>query len=369
MTTPADQESDKPGKLRTWWHPLLAAFLRWQLGSHYQVQEEVPVGKKPLQIDILLLRKTQGELSEEARKILAGLAEYLNDYTLVELKSPSDTLRAGDFQTLLAYALLYRAQNEPTLEPGKLTLIVIAPRLTSPYADELRLLGVTARQETEGIWRLEGGTLGHPAWLLETAVLADRNHPLLSLISPRVLRAGAQTYEELRLAGYTEMVVYMAQQIQQFQQRGKEFAMQHFGSEEEMRQAMRDVLAAMPVEDRLEGLSMRDVLAAMSVEERLKGLSAEQLRQALPPEQLRQALPPEERLKGLEPEQLRQALPPEERLKGLQPEQLRQALPPEERLKGMSLEDRLKGLGAEEMEQLKELLLKQTKADDNSTLG
>ena len=119
MTTPAEQESDKPGKLRTWWHPLLAAFLRWQLGSHYQVQEEVPVGKKPLQIDILLLRKTQGDLSEEARKILAGLAEYLNDYTLVELKSPSDTLRAGDFQTLLAYALLYRAQSDQSAVPPR----------------------------------------------------------------------------------------------------------------------------------------------------------------------------------------------------------------------------------------------------------
>jgi hypothetical protein len=199
---------------------------------------------------------------------------------------------------------------------------VIAPRLTSPYADELRLLGVTALQESEGIWRLGGGTLGHPAWLLETAILADRNHPLLSLISPRFLRAGAQTYDELRLAGYTEMVVYMAQQIQQFQRLGREFAMQHFGSEEEMRQAMRDVLAAMPVEERLEGLSMRDVLAAVSVEERLEGLSAEQLREALPPE---------------------------------------------ERLKGLSLEDLLKGLAPQELEQLKDMLLKQTKADDNST--
>jgi hypothetical protein len=45
------------------------------------------------------LHKTQGELSEMARTLLAGLAEYLNEYTLVELKSPSDTLRAGDFRT------------------------------------------------------------------------------------------------------------------------------------------------------------------------------------------------------------------------------------------------------------------------------
>jgi hypothetical protein len=263
MTTSAEQEDDRPGKIRTWWHPLLASFLRWQLGSHYEVQEEVPVGKKPLQIDILLLHKTQGELAEPTRKILAGLVEYLNDYTLLELKSPSDTLRAGDFQTLLAYALLYRAQNQPMLDPSRLTLVIIAPHLSSPYENELRLLGGTIQQEQAGIRRLQGGTLGHPAWLLETAVLAGQDHPVLSLLSPRFLRQGTQTYEELRQAGYTELVVYMAQQIQQFQRLGKEFAMQHLGSDTEMAQAMRELLASMPPEQRLEGLSPEQLLQAV----------------------------------------------------------------------------------------------------------
>src|SRR5262245_37689791 len=112
MTTPAEPEGSRPGKVRTWWHPLLAGFLRWQLSGHYELQEEVPVGTKPLQIDILLLHKEQGELPERTLRLLAGLVEHLNDYTLVELKSPSDTLRAGDFQTLVAYALLYRSQNQ-----------------------------------------------------------------------------------------------------------------------------------------------------------------------------------------------------------------------------------------------------------------
>src|SRR5215469_7833942 len=118
------QPSAQPGKIRTWWHPLLASLLRWQLGSHYHLEDEVPVGQKPLQIDILLLHKEQGELPPSARQILAGQVEYLNEFTLLEFKSPSDTLRAGDFQTFLAYALLYRAQNHPLLPPGQLNLVV-----------------------------------------------------------------------------------------------------------------------------------------------------------------------------------------------------------------------------------------------------
>ncbi len=311
MTTPAEPEADKPGKIRTWWHPLLAGLLRGPLESHYELFEEVPVGKKPLQIDFLLLHKVQGELPEHARKLLTALAEYLNEYTLVKLKSPSDTLRAGDFRTLIAYALLYCAQRQTALDPARMTLIVIAPHLSSPCEEEMRLLGVAARQERPGVHRLQGGMLGlHPGWLLESTVLYGPDHPVLSLVSPRFLQQPHETYAMLRQAGYTDLVVYMVQQVQQFRRLGREFAMQHLGSEDEMPHVWRGLLAGMTAEERLEGLS---------AEERLKGL------------------PPEERLKGL---------PPEERLKGL---------PPEERLKGLSFE---------ELDRLKALLQQRTKRDD-----
>jgi hypothetical protein len=198
------QPDSKPGKIRTWWHPLFANFLRWQLGGHYQLEEEVPVGQKPLQIDVLLLRKQQGNLPAHALQILAGLAEYLNEITLLEFKSPSDTLRAGDLQTFLAYALLYRAQNDPLLAPDKLHLLVLAPRLTKAYREELQALAVTAQEEQPGIWSLHGGPVNHRTWVLETAVLAGLDHPLLTLFSPQFLHQGQQMYAELRAGGYTE---------------------------------------------------------------------------------------------------------------------------------------------------------------------
>jgi hypothetical protein len=292
---PAEASAGKPGKVRTWWHPLLAGLLRWQLGSHYRLQEEVPVGQKPLQIDVLLVRKIEGELPEEARQMLAGLAEHLNEFTLVELKSPSDTLRAGDFQTFLAYALLYRAQNEPLLPPDKLHLLVVAPHLSRPYREELRTLGVTPRQEEPGVWALEGGVAVHRTWLLETGGLAGVQHPLLTLFSPQFLRQGPQIYVQLRQAGYGKMVVYMAQQIEQFRRQGAEFAMQHLGAEDEMKQAWREFLATLPPEERLEGLSPEERLGGLSPKVRVKGLS---------PEERLEGLSPEERLKGLTPTEL-----------------------------------------------------------------
>jgi hypothetical protein len=88
MNAPSPQpsgppEAATPGKIRTWGHPLLASLLRWQLGSHYHLEEEVPVGQKPLQIDILLLHQEQGELppsalqGSQARRRFRGLGAPL----------------------------------------------------------------------------------------------------------------------------------------------------------------------------------------------------------------------------------------------------------------------------------------------------
>jgi hypothetical protein len=267
-----------PGKVRTWWHPLLAGLLRWQLSPAYQVSEEVPVGTKPLQIDILLLRRESGELPDSVKKLLAGIAEHLNDYTLLELKGPTDTLRAGDFRTLVAYAHLYCAQMVPLLEPGRLSLLVLAPRLTRPYRDELRACGVAAQAESPGTWRLEG-PLMYPLWVLETEALAGGEHPLLTVFSPAMLKERRRVLRELRLGGHEELLVYMAQQIQQFHVAGEEFAMQHLGTQEleQMKHDLwREIRDEMTPQERLEGLSP---------EERLEGLSPEELLAALTPEQ------------------------------------------------------------------------------------
>ena len=89
----------------------------------------------------------------------------------------------------------------------------------------------------------------------------------------------------LQHGGYTEMVAYLAQQIHLFRRLGKEFAMQHLGSEE-LQRVWRDILADTPPEERLEGLS---------AEERLKGLSAEEL------ERLRQLLQTQGKANGSSP--------------------------------------------------------------------
>ncbi len=294
----SDDPNSQPGKTRTWWHPLLVNLLRWQLGSHYRVDEEVAVGQKPLQIDVILILKEQGELPTHARDMLAGLVEHLGESTLIEFKSPSDTLRAGDLHTFLAYSLLYRAQNEPLLDRSKLHLVVIAPRLTKPFVDELGILGVTAEAEEAGVWRLHGGAVVHPMWVLATEELAGVEHPLLTVMSPTFRRDRFAVYDSLSRVGYDDMMVYVVQQISHFHLSGKDFAMQHLGVNKEMHLALREVLKKLPLEDRL------STVEDLPAEVRLRGLPAEERLRGLPAEERLKGLPAEERLKGLTPEEL-----------------------------------------------------------------
>ncbi len=147
----------------------------------------------------------------------------------------------------------------------------------------------------------------HPTWVLETEVLAGLDHPLLTLFSPTFLQDRLATYRVLRDGGYTELVVYLAQQVQQFHSLGEEFAMQHLGAEKDLAKVMREIYESMSPKERLEVFGTDPRLEkSLSPEERLEGISAEERLQSLSPDERLKGLSPEERLQGLTPEQLEQ---------------------------------------------------------------
>jgi hypothetical protein len=57
-------------------------------------------------------------------------------------------------------------------------------------------------------------------------------------------------------------------------------------------------------------------------------------------------------------------LSPEERLRGLPPEAILHGFSPEERLRGLPPEERLRGLSSQELTRLRELLDRQSEAND-----
>src|SRR5208337_2432259 len=147
----SSERGDQPGKTRTWWHPLLARMLDFVLASAFKVEEEVLVGKMPLRVDILLVRREAGQLSEAARRELSALVPLLNRFTLIEFKGPTDVLERGDFAQLLGCSYLWHSQQRELVPHEEVSLVVLAPAVSAPLGDELRFLGFHASQHEPGI--------------------------------------------------------------------------------------------------------------------------------------------------------------------------------------------------------------------------
>ena len=145
MTEPeqpdASDRADRPGKTRTWWHPLLARLLDHELATAYTVWEEVLVGTLPLRVDILLIRRETGQLSEAHRRDLSVLVPLLNRFTLIEFKGPTDKLEPGDLAQLVGCSFLWHSQQAERVVQADISLIVLAPNVNDAVRDELRCLG------------------------------------------------------------------------------------------------------------------------------------------------------------------------------------------------------------------------------------
>jgi hypothetical protein len=288
-------QSERPGKTRTWWHPLLTRLLSHELSTAYSVQDEVLVGKLPLRVDILLIRREAGQLSEESQRHLDVLLPLLNRFTLIEFKGPTDTLRPGDLAQLFGCAFLWHGQQSQREPSDDISLIVLAPVANEAAKDELRSFGHQITPHEPGILSVVGAPF--TTWLVETDEMARRGQPILSLVSRVFLQAHRSIIERLRATDHAALLSYILQQIQQFRSLGEDFAMQHTDSEllgqvEEELQAA--VLQAIPVEKRLQGLSADEILQAISVEQRLRGLSAQERVSGLSPEELAAALSKEQ---------------------------------------------------------------------------
>lgn len=93
-----------PNRFMTYEHtrvpPALRSLVRMlahTLDPAFKVEEEVSVGKVPLRVDILLIRREGGQLSEVMARDLAESLPMLNRFTLIEFKGPTDTMERGDF--------------------------------------------------------------------------------------------------------------------------------------------------------------------------------------------------------------------------------------------------------------------------------
>ncbi|MEW6095342.1 MAG: hypothetical protein AB1567_02270 [bacterium] len=90
------------------WHSYFSNILKHLLEPKgFKVDTEVEIGKMPLKIDIVVIKKTK----DADVKSLPLVFQSFTDYNVIEYKSPTDRFRRDDFDRLFAYVLLFKIKE------------------------------------------------------------------------------------------------------------------------------------------------------------------------------------------------------------------------------------------------------------------
>ena len=157
-------------KKKIQWHQGFSAALRITLQEEMEfleMQEEYLLSRKPLQIDILILKKKK-ELT-----IRKAIGRIFRRYNIIEYKSPEDYLTINDFYKVYAYACVYQSNMDRIneVDPRELTITFVCshfPREMVRHLEEVR--GIHINLAGKGIYYLKGDPI--PIQLLITPELS-----------------------------------------------------------------------------------------------------------------------------------------------------------------------------------------------------
>lgn len=161
-------------KKKIQWHQGFSAALRITLQEEMEfleMQEEYLLSRKPLQIDILILKKRK-ELP-----VQKAIGRIFRRYNIIEYKSPEDRLTINDFYKVYAYACIYQSNTDRVneVDPRELTITFVCshfPREMVRHLEEVR--GIHTKLAEKGIYYLEGDPI--PIQLLITPELSRKEN-------------------------------------------------------------------------------------------------------------------------------------------------------------------------------------------------
>lgn len=179
-------------KTKLQWHPGFSAALKMTLESEkecLEIHEEFQLSKKPLQIDILIVKK----LKETTIK--KSIAKLFRDHNIIEYKAPDDYLSINDFYKVYGYACIYQSDTDRVKEvdPETLTLTFVCshyPREMLKHLKQVR--GIHVEKHGPGIYYLKGDPI--PMQLLIVKELSKAENYWLQVLRTD-LKAGPEIRE------------------------------------------------------------------------------------------------------------------------------------------------------------------------------
>ena len=182
-------------KTKLQWHPAFGAALRITFQDEMQyleMHEEYLLSKKPLQMDVLIIKKLQDV------QIKKTIGRIFRKHNIIEYKSPDDSLSVNDFYKVYGYACIYQSNTDriKEIDPEDMTLTFVCSHYPREFLKHLeRVRGMCTEYQGGGIYYLKGDPI--PMQLLIAPRMSDEeNYWIQSMRTD--LRAGEEIRKLMR---------------------------------------------------------------------------------------------------------------------------------------------------------------------------
>ena len=191
------RNNDAETRQKIQWHPAFVAATKIEFEDEQEklkFESEYQLSKKPMQIDLLILKKV-GNMS-----IHKNIGKIFKGNNVLEYKSPTDYMGIDDFYKVYGYACFYKADAEGmnSIAIDDIMISLISKKYPRKMMEHLKLdRGYTIKKEEEGIYYVEGDIF--PIQILVTSRLSKEKNLWLSSLTDQIERDRIQKLMEIYL--------------------------------------------------------------------------------------------------------------------------------------------------------------------------
>lgn len=179
---------------RLQWHPAFSAALHIELEDdldNLYIEEEHMLGKKPMQIDMLIVKK------DKSKPVRKNIGRIFRKHNIIEYKEPDDYISVNDFYKVYGYACFYQSDTEKVeaINPEEITITFVCNHYPYKMLKHIeRVRNIRSKKQEPGIYYLFGDAF--PMQILITKELSKKENYWLQSLRNN-LKAGAEIREIL----------------------------------------------------------------------------------------------------------------------------------------------------------------------------
>ena len=175
------------------WYPAFCAAAELELSANraeLDFQREYNLSKKPLQIDLLVVKKLDDV------NIQNEIGRIFRRYNVIEYKSPGDGMTIDDFFKTVGYACIYKGLGETVdqIPIDQLTVSLFREGYPEELFRSLEKYGLKIKKEFDGVYYIEGLLI--PAQIVVTKELESGKHWSLKILSRNALEEDIRGFVE-----------------------------------------------------------------------------------------------------------------------------------------------------------------------------